>query len=140
MFGSILIGILAVFFAVVLVRTLQFKPKAQPAISQEEISFDHDGAVQVLASLVKCKTNSLTESCYNLACKIAIRIFKHRITDCDIAAHLVTVNLNICKAQIKLVEYAAHLCPYSFGDCTHYVLSCLARYESCVNVLIKLRL
>ena len=61
MFGSILLGILAAFVAVVLVRTLQFKPKAQPAISQEEVSFDHDGAVQALAKLVKCKTISYSD-------------------------------------------------------------------------------
>ena len=58
MFGSILIGLIAVFFAVVLVRTLTFKPKAQPAISNEEVSFDKDGAVKALAELVKCKTIS----------------------------------------------------------------------------------
>ena len=58
MFGSIIIGIIAAFFAVVLVRTLTFKPKAQPAISDEEISFDKDGAVDALAELVKCKTIS----------------------------------------------------------------------------------
>ena len=35
MVGSVIVGIIAVFFAVVLVRTLTFKPKAQPAISDE---------------------------------------------------------------------------------------------------------
>ena len=58
MFGSILIGIIAVFFAVVLVRTLNFKPKAQPEVSNEEIKFDRDGAVNALAELVKCRTVS----------------------------------------------------------------------------------
>ena len=55
---GIIIGIVAVFFAVVLVRTLMFKPKAQPAISNEEVSFDKDGAANALAELVKCKTIS----------------------------------------------------------------------------------
>ena len=58
MIGSILIGIVAVFFAVVIVRTLKFKPKAQPAISNAEEKFDKDGAVNALAELVKCKTIS----------------------------------------------------------------------------------
>ena len=58
MFGSILLGILAAFFAVVLVRTMRFKPKAQPAISDEEITFDKEGAVNALAELVTCKTIS----------------------------------------------------------------------------------
>ena len=58
MFGSVLLGIFAVFFAVVLVRTMKFKPKAQPAISDEEITFDKEGAVNALAELVTCKTIS----------------------------------------------------------------------------------
>ena len=58
MFGFVIIGIIAAFFAVVLVRTLTFKPKAQPAISNEEVSFDKDGAVNALAELIKCKTIS----------------------------------------------------------------------------------
>ena len=58
MIGSVIIGIIAAFFAVVLIRTLTFKPKAQPAISNEEVSFDKDGAVNALAELVRCKTVS----------------------------------------------------------------------------------
>ena len=57
MFGIILLAVIA-FFAVVLVRTVSFKPKAQPAISNEEITFDREGAVHALAELVKCKTVS----------------------------------------------------------------------------------
>ena len=58
MIGPVILGIIAVFLAVVTVRTLKFKPKPQPAISDEEISFDKDGAVEALATLVKCKTVS----------------------------------------------------------------------------------
>jgi len=58
MLGSILIGIVAAFFAVVIVRTLRFQPKAQPPISDEAVQFDRDGAVQALAELVKCRTVS----------------------------------------------------------------------------------
>ena len=61
MFGLVIIGIIAAFVAVILVRTLTFKPKAQPAISNEEVSFDKDGAVNALAELVKCKTISYTD-------------------------------------------------------------------------------
>ena len=61
MLGSVIIGIIAAFFAVVLVRTLTFKPKAQPAISNEEVSFDKDGAVNALAELVKCRTISYSD-------------------------------------------------------------------------------
>ena len=61
MIGSVIVGIIAAFFAVVLVRTLTFKPKAQPAISDEEVTFDKDGAVNALAELVKCKTVSYSD-------------------------------------------------------------------------------
>ena len=58
MMGGILVGLIAAFFAVVIVRTLNFKPKAQPEISDEETSFDKDGAVDALAELAKCRTIS----------------------------------------------------------------------------------
>jgi hypothetical protein len=61
MIGSVILGILAAFIAVVLVRTLTFKPKAQPAISDAEVSFDKDGAVNALAELIKCKTVSYSD-------------------------------------------------------------------------------
>ena len=57
-FASILILLASILIAVVLVRTLTFKPKPQPAISQEKVSFDKDDAVNALAELVKCKTVS----------------------------------------------------------------------------------
>ncbi len=62
MAGFVILAILAVFFAVVLIRTAQFKPKAQPAISTEEVTFDKDAAVRNLAELVKCKTISYSDS------------------------------------------------------------------------------
>ena len=56
--AAIIFGIIAAFFAVVLVRTLTFKPKAQPPVSNEEVAFDKKGAVDALAQLVRCKTVS----------------------------------------------------------------------------------
>ena len=61
MIGYIILGLVALFFAVILIRTLTFKPKAQPAISNEEVSFDSDAAVHALAELVKCKTISYND-------------------------------------------------------------------------------
>ena len=58
MIGGILVGLIAAFFAVVIVRTLNFKPKAQPETQDAEVTFDKDGAVNALAELVKCKTIS----------------------------------------------------------------------------------
>ena len=58
MLAMIFAGIVGVFLAVVIVRTLNFKPKAQPAISEEAVSFNQDGAVNALAELVRCRTVS----------------------------------------------------------------------------------
>ena len=60
MFGIIL-GILCAFLAVILVRTLRFTPKAQPAVSDEAVTFDKDAAVDALAQLVRCKTVSYND-------------------------------------------------------------------------------
>mgnify|MGYP003292063815 CR=1 FL=1 len=61
MFGSVLIGLLAAFLAVVLVRTLRFTPKPQPEISEEVYDFDKEKAVDALAQLVRCKTISYND-------------------------------------------------------------------------------
>ena len=61
MIGYIILGLVALFFAVILIRTLTFKPKAQPAISNEEVSFDSVAAVHALSELVKCKTISYND-------------------------------------------------------------------------------
>ena len=59
--AGIILGILAAFLAVIAVRTIRFTPKAQPPVSNEEISFDKNGAVEALATLVKCKTISYSD-------------------------------------------------------------------------------
>ncbi len=58
---GIILGILAAFVAVILVRTLKFTPKAQPVVSDEEITFDKEAAVDALAQLVQCKTISYND-------------------------------------------------------------------------------
>ena len=50
-----------IFLAVVTVRALRFTPKPQPRLSQEEVSFDRDAAVDALAQLVRCKTVSYND-------------------------------------------------------------------------------
>ena len=59
--AGIILGILAAFIAVILVRTLKFKPKAQPVFSQESVSFDQDAAIDALAQLIRCKTISYSD-------------------------------------------------------------------------------
>ena len=61
MFGYILLGLIALFFAVVLIRTLTFTPKAQPSCDGGEVTFDREAAVDALAQLVRCKTVSYND-------------------------------------------------------------------------------
>jgi carboxypeptidase PM20D1 len=58
---AIIVGILAAFIAVILVRTLRFKPKAQSEISQEVVFFDKDAAIDALGQLIRCKTISYSD-------------------------------------------------------------------------------
>ena len=57
----ILLGILALFLAVILVRAALFNPKPQPPVSEEAVSFDEGKAVEALAELIKCKTISYND-------------------------------------------------------------------------------
>ena len=61
MFGYLILVALLVFVAVIAVRTANFKPKPQPKISDEEITFDKDGAAAALAELIRCKTVSYVD-------------------------------------------------------------------------------
>ncbi len=49
---------LIVFLAVILIRAINFKPKVQPKISEQEESFDREGGVEALRALIRCKTIS----------------------------------------------------------------------------------
>ena len=61
MVGYILLGLLAVFLAVILVRTLRFQPKAQPEVSPEPVEFDRLAAINALVELIRCKTVSYSD-------------------------------------------------------------------------------
>ena len=61
MIGIVIAALIAVFLAVVTVRTLRFTPRPQPRLSQEEVCFDRDAAVDALAQLVRCKTVSYND-------------------------------------------------------------------------------
>ena len=56
--GYAIAAVVVLFFAVVLLRTLAFQPKTQPAISEESADFDREAAIAALGELVKCKTVS----------------------------------------------------------------------------------
>ena len=51
-------ALFAIFVAVVIIRTLTFKPKAMPTVCEDEISFDREKAISDLQALVRCKTIS----------------------------------------------------------------------------------
>lgn len=61
MIGIVIAALIVVFLAVITVRTLRFTPKPQPRLSQEEVCFDRDAAVDALAQLVRCKTVSYND-------------------------------------------------------------------------------
>ncbi len=49
---------IVIFLAVIIIRALAFKPKAQPEIDETPIEFDRERAAHNLRELVKCKTVS----------------------------------------------------------------------------------
>ena len=57
----ILLAALAVFVAVIAIRTAAFKPKPQPTASGEVPEFDREKAVDALAQLIRCKTISYND-------------------------------------------------------------------------------
>ena len=58
MIGYVLLGMIALFLAVVLIRTALFVPKKQPGSAPESICVDQDAAVAALAELIQCRTVS----------------------------------------------------------------------------------
>ena len=61
MAGLFILAAVAVFVAVIAIRTARFTPKPQPAVSDEEVSFDTDAIVDALGKLVRCKTISYND-------------------------------------------------------------------------------
>ena len=53
-----ILGLLALFLAVILLRAAFFRPKAQPPVSNESAEFDQSKAVEALRELVRCRTVS----------------------------------------------------------------------------------
>ena len=61
MIGYCILGVFVVLIAVILLRAACFKPKAQPAAAESQVSFDEQAAVDALAALVRCKTVSYSD-------------------------------------------------------------------------------
>ena len=54
----VLLGLLVLFFAVILLRTFFFRPAAAKAETPESVELDREGAVSALQALVRCRTVS----------------------------------------------------------------------------------
>lgn len=57
----IILALIALLFAVVLIRTAAFKPKPDVSIESEQIEFDRQRAVTNLQTLIRCKTVSFED-------------------------------------------------------------------------------
>ena len=56
-----ILALLAALIAVVLIRTLCFKPKAMPSVPEETIALDREKIVADMSDMIKCKTVSYTD-------------------------------------------------------------------------------
>lgn len=57
----VILAAIAVLIAVIIIRTLRFKPGKAPVYSDEEVEFDKEKVVKNLQALVRCKTISNRE-------------------------------------------------------------------------------
>ena len=57
-----ILGLIALFLAVILVRAALFNPKPQSKRDDSSVEFDKDAAVSALAELIKCRTVSYNDS------------------------------------------------------------------------------
>ena len=62
MVGWIILGLFVLLIAVLVIRALCFRPKAQNVPAAEAVEFDRDKATDALAQLVRCKTISYNDS------------------------------------------------------------------------------
>lgn len=60
--GYVILAAVSLLLAVLIIRALAFRPKAQPDTAVAEVTFDKDAAVDALAQLVRCKTISYNDS------------------------------------------------------------------------------
>lgn len=58
MIGWIILGLVILFFAVLVIRALLFKPRPQRSKQAEAVAFDENAAVSALQKLVQCRTIS----------------------------------------------------------------------------------
>ena len=54
----LILALIVVFLLVIVLRALAFRPKPEPPVASEAVSFDREAAVRRLAALVRCRTVS----------------------------------------------------------------------------------
>ena len=52
------LGILAALVAVIVIRTICFKPEKLPPVEEEVIALDHDKIIKDMSDMIRCKTVS----------------------------------------------------------------------------------
>lgn len=57
-----ILGLVVIFIAVILIRTITFKPLPQPKILDDSANFERDESIKALQELIKCKTVSYYDS------------------------------------------------------------------------------
>ena len=55
---AVILILLAVFIAVLLIRTARFRPKAEPMETIAPVDFDRQAAIDALQKLIRCRTVS----------------------------------------------------------------------------------
>ena len=58
MIGKLILGLLIALIAVILVRAVLFRPKAEKEETFEDVDFDREAAIAALSALVRCRTVS----------------------------------------------------------------------------------
>lgn len=58
----LILALIFIFLAVILIRTLCFKPAAQPKLLNDEIVFEKEQSISALQQLIRCKTVSYYDS------------------------------------------------------------------------------
>ena len=61
MIGWIILGLVAAFLALLLIRAALFNPKNKPLPEAKEVSFNKEAAISALQQLVQCKTISYND-------------------------------------------------------------------------------
>ena len=89
MIGIIILAIVLVFLAVLILRALAFKPKAQAAVNPQPLEYDKDAAVSALQQLVRCRTISYNdpsledESQFQALIDLLPRLYPHVFEACE---------------------------------------------------------